>query len=112
METLVEKFRIIEGSNTHGSVDLDSLTNLPQVIMPPKFKAPEFIKYDGIGDLCAHLRMFCRNVAPYGDNQEILAFYPFFLKKFGNMPLFPNYIGVCPCFETRFYQNRVMPDQT
>ena len=28
------------------------------------------------------------------------------------MPLFPNYIGVCPCFETRFYQNRVMPDQT
>ena len=28
------------------------------------------------------------------------------------MPLFPNYIGACPYFETRFYQNRVMPDQT
>ena len=28
------------------------------------------------------------------------------------MPLLPNYIGVCPCFETRFYQNQVMPDQT
>ena len=27
------------------------------------------------------------------------------------MPLFPNYIGACPCFETQFYQNRVMPDQ-
>ena len=28
------------------------------------------------------------------------------------MPLFPNYIGACPCFETQFYQNRVMLDQT
>ena len=26
---------------------------------------------------------------------------PLFGKKFGNMPLFANYIGVCPCFETR-----------
>ena len=37
---------------------------------------------------------------------------PFLKKKIGNMPLFPNYIRACPCFETRFYQNRVMPDQT
>ena len=28
------------------------------------------------------------------------------------MPLLPNYIGVCPYFETRFYQNQVMSDQT
>ena len=58
VETLVEKLGIMEGSNTHGSVDLDSLTNFPQVIMPPKFKAPEFVKYDGTGDPCAHLHMF------------------------------------------------------
>ena len=72
METLVEKLRIIEGSSAYGSVDLDSLTNFPQVIMPPKFKAPEFVKYDGIRDLCAHLRMFCRKMAPYGDNHPLL----------------------------------------
>ena len=34
--------------------------------------------------------------------RENLAFYPFLKKKF----------AICPCFETRFYQNRVMPDQT
>ena len=28
------------------------------------------------------------------------------------MPLFPNYIGACPYFKTRFYQNQVMSDQT
>ncbi|KAL0011334.1 hypothetical protein SO802_006442 [Lithocarpus litseifolius] len=72
VETLAEKLRIIEGSSTHGSVDLDSLTKFPQVIRPPKFKAPEFVKYDGTGDPCAHLRMFCRKMAPYRDNHPLL----------------------------------------
>ena len=40
--------------------------------MPPKFKAPEFVKYDGIGDPCAHLRMFCRKMAPYANNHPLL----------------------------------------
>ena len=48
METLAEKLRIIEGFSVYGSIDLDSLTNFPQVIMPPKFKALEFVKYNGI----------------------------------------------------------------
>ena len=72
VETLAEKLRIIEGSSAHGSVDLDSLTNFPQVIMPPKFKALEFVEYDGIGDPCAHLCMFCRKMAPQGDNHSML----------------------------------------
>ena len=46
VETLVEKLCIIKSSSVHGSVDLDSLTNFLQVVMPPKFKAPEFVKYD------------------------------------------------------------------
>ena len=72
METLVEKIRIIEASGTRGRVNLDSLTNFPHVIMPPKFKAPEFVKYGGTGDLCTHLRMFCSKMAPYGDNHLLL----------------------------------------
>ena len=72
METLVEKFHIIEGSSVHGSIDLDSLTNFPQVIVPPKFNPLEFVKYDGIGDPCAHLRKFYRKMAPYGDNHTLL----------------------------------------
>ena len=72
METLIEKICIIEGSGTRWIVDLNSLTNFPLVIMPPKFKALEFIKYDGTGDPCTHLCMFCRNMAPYGDNHLLL----------------------------------------
>ena len=40
--------------------------------MPSKFKAPEFVKSNGTGDLCVHLRMFCRKMAPYGDNHPLL----------------------------------------
>ena len=72
METLAEKIHIIEGSSARGSVDIDSLTNFPQFIMPPKFKAPKFVKYDGNGDPCAHLRMFCRKMATYGENHPLL----------------------------------------
>ena len=72
VKTLTDKICIIEGSNARGSVNLDSLTNFPQVIMPPKFKVPKFIKYDGTGDPCTHLHMFCRKMAPYGDNHPLL----------------------------------------
>ena len=72
MEILTEKIRIIEGSGARGSVNLDSLTNFPQVIMPPKFKSPKFVKYDGTRDHCTHLCMFCRKMAPYGDNHPLI----------------------------------------
>ena len=44
--------------------------------MPPKFKSPEFVKYDGTGDLCAHLRMFSRKMEPYRDNVFALSNLP------------------------------------
>ena len=72
VETLIEKICIIEGSSTRGSVNLNSLANFPHVVMPPKFKAPEFVKYDGTRDPCTHLRMFYRKMAPYGDNHPLL----------------------------------------
>ena len=28
------------------------------------------------------------------------------------MSLFPNYLGPCPCFETRLVENRVWDDET
>ena len=62
----------MEGSSTHRRVDLDSLTNFPLVVMPPMFKEPEFVKYDSTRDPCVHLHMFCRKMAPYGDNYPLL----------------------------------------
>jgi len=40
--------------------------------MPPKFKALEFVKYDGTRDPCTHLCMLCRKMASYGGNHPLL----------------------------------------
>uniref|UniRef100_A0A2N9F828 Retrotransposon gag domain-containing protein n=1 Tax=Fagus sylvatica TaxID=28930 RepID=A0A2N9F828_FAGSY len=40
--------------------------------VPPKFKAPEFEKYNGRGDPMIHLQMYCRKMAPYADNEPLL----------------------------------------
>jgi hypothetical protein len=42
------------------------------MMMPPKFKAPEFEKYNGRGDPMIHLQMYCRKMAPYADNEPLL----------------------------------------
>ena len=72
VETLAEKLQIMEGSSAHRSVDLDSLTNFSQVVMPPKLKAPKIVKYDGTRDPCVHLRRFYRKMAPYKDDNPLL----------------------------------------
>ena len=40
--------------------------------MPPKFKAPKFVKYDGTRDPYTNLHTFCRKMTPYGDNHPLL----------------------------------------
>uniref|UniRef100_A0A2N9HXX3 Integrase catalytic domain-containing protein n=1 Tax=Fagus sylvatica TaxID=28930 RepID=A0A2N9HXX3_FAGSY len=40
--------------------------------VPPKFKAPEFEKYNGRGDPMIHLQMYCQKMAPYADNEPLL----------------------------------------
>ena len=72
VETLTKKMCIMESSVSRGNVDLENLTNFPQVVMPPKFKSLEFVKYDGTRDPYAHLRIFCRKMAPYGHNSPLL----------------------------------------
>ena len=68
MEIIKEKIHIIQGSSSHGNINFDSLAWFLHIIMPHKFKSLEFVKYDGTGDPYAHLRMFYRKMAPYGDN--------------------------------------------
>ena len=40
--------------------------------MPLKFKSPKFVKYNGTGGPYAYWCMFCKKIAPYGDNKPLL----------------------------------------
>uniref|UniRef100_A0A2N9FX97 Retrotransposon gag domain-containing protein n=1 Tax=Fagus sylvatica TaxID=28930 RepID=A0A2N9FX97_FAGSY len=52
--------------------NFSSMSWFPNMTMPPKFKAPEFEKYNGRGDPMIHLQMYCRKMEPYADNEPLL----------------------------------------
>jgi hypothetical protein len=72
IDSLEEKIRLIQGLNSFGNRDFSSMSWFPNMTVPPKFKAPEFEKYNGRGDPMIHLQMYCRKMAPYADNEPLL----------------------------------------
>uniref|UniRef100_A0A2N9EQZ3 Uncharacterized protein n=1 Tax=Fagus sylvatica TaxID=28930 RepID=A0A2N9EQZ3_FAGSY len=72
IDSLEEKIRLMQGLNSFGNTDFSSMSWFPNMTMPPKFKAPEFEKYNGRGDPMIHLQMYCRKMAPYADNEPLL----------------------------------------
>jgi hypothetical protein len=72
IDSLEEKIRLMQGLNSFGNTDFSSMSWFPNMTVPPKFKAPEFEKYNGRGDPMIHLQMYCRKMAPYADNEPLL----------------------------------------
>uniref|UniRef100_A0A2N9HX59 RNase H type-1 domain-containing protein n=1 Tax=Fagus sylvatica TaxID=28930 RepID=A0A2N9HX59_FAGSY len=57
IDSLEEKIRLIQGLNSFGNTDFSSMSWFPNMTVPPKFKAPEFEKYNGRGDPMIHLQI-------------------------------------------------------
>ncbi|XP_039009964.1 uncharacterized protein LOC120138584 [Hibiscus syriacus] len=53
-------------------MDAIELSMVPDLILPPKFKVPNFKKYDGTTCLFAHLTIFCRRMTGYTENEKLL----------------------------------------
>lgn len=68
---LAEKLRILEG---HNSTRLSALEMclVPDVVIPPKFKTPEFEKYKGLTCPNVHLKMYCRKMAAYARDDKLM----------------------------------------
>ncbi|KAL4362241.1 hypothetical protein GQ457_04G029550 [Hibiscus cannabinus] len=71
-EKLEEMIRSMQGASVHGGVDAKDLSLVSNLEMPPKFKTPEFEKFDGTTCPSAHLTMYCRKMALYLDNEKLL----------------------------------------
>ncbi|KAL4304350.1 hypothetical protein GQ457_10G004780 [Hibiscus cannabinus] len=63
---LEEKFKAAEGP------DARELSLVPNLVLPMKFKMPEFEKFDGTSSPAVHLTMFCRRMTGHVDNDELL----------------------------------------
>ncbi|KAJ9168548.1 hypothetical protein P3X46_020054 [Hevea brasiliensis] len=62
LSALEERLRAIEGLNMYGSVDVASLRLVPDVVVPPKFKVPDFDKYTGNSDPRIHLATYIAKI--------------------------------------------------
>uniref|UniRef100_A0A2N9I3K7 Retrotransposon gag domain-containing protein n=1 Tax=Fagus sylvatica TaxID=28930 RepID=A0A2N9I3K7_FAGSY len=78
IDSLEEKIRLIQGLNSFGNTDFSSMSWFPNMTVPPKFKAPEFEKYNGRGDPMIHLQISLTwkeladtFLAQYGFNSQI-----------------------------------------
>ena len=72
LEILEERLRMIEGNKDYGFGDAAGLCLTPNLVIPPKFKAPEFKKYEGISCPKNHLTMYCRRMASHARDDKML----------------------------------------
>ena len=62
----------MEGFDVYGMVDVRTMSLVPDLVLPPKFKVPTFDKYDGTKCPSAHLYMYCRKMTGYTSNDKLL----------------------------------------
>ncbi|XP_039021236.1 uncharacterized protein LOC120153320 [Hibiscus syriacus] len=71
LKSMEERMRSVELEPFYG-MDARELSLVPDLILPSKFKAPDFEKYDGTTCPSAHLVMFCRRMTGYTENEKLL----------------------------------------
>ncbi|XP_016733737.1 uncharacterized protein [Gossypium hirsutum] len=69
---LKEKFKAMESADHHQGIDAKDLSLVPDLVLPSKFKMPEFEKYNGTSCLEAHITMFCRRMTGYINSDHLL----------------------------------------
>ena len=73
-ELLEERMRAMEGINIFESLDVTELSLVSGLVIPHKFKAPTFDKYDGTKCPTTHLTMYCRKMSAYTNNDKLLIY--------------------------------------
>ena len=71
-DLIEERLRAMEGEDMYGIVDVNIMSLISDLVLPPKFKMPEFKKYNGTKCSSTHLFMFCRKMAGYTKNEKLL----------------------------------------
>lgn len=70
-QILEERLRRVEGFGSRAREARD-LCLIPDVVLPPKFKVPDFDKYRGATCPKSHLTMYCRKMSTYSHDDRLL----------------------------------------
>ncbi|XP_057958612.1 uncharacterized protein LOC131151385 [Malania oleifera] len=71
-DELEKLLRAIEGPQTFNITRPSNYCLVPNVVLPPKFKMPDFEKFDGTTCLRTHMSLFCQSMTAYVDNKTLM----------------------------------------
>lgn len=70
-QSLEETLKSMQGLDTYGGFEYSDFFLFPEVDYPPKFKIPDFAKYNGTGEPYAHLQVFAGELGAYGKDDKL-----------------------------------------
>lgn len=63
--------KVMENTDPLG-LDAVEMCLVPSVVIPAKFKVPDFEKYKGANDRRTHIRAYCHKMDAYYDDDKLL----------------------------------------
>ena len=71
-DLIEERMRAIKGIGDYLFADMAKLCLVPNVVIPPKFKVPDFDKYKGTTWPKNYLKMYYRMMGAYSRDEKLL----------------------------------------
>jgi hypothetical protein len=72
MAALEARIRAIEGVDLYDPIRAAKMCLVPNVVIPKKFRVPEFIKYTGTQYPITHLKSYCNKMAEVVHDEKLL----------------------------------------
>jgi len=72
LDHIEERLIAIEGGGDYSFADMEELCLVPYVVIPPKFKVPDFDMYKGTTCPKSHLKLYCRKIGAYAKDEKLL----------------------------------------
>jgi hypothetical protein len=72
MAALEAKIRAIEGVDLYDPIRAAEMCLVPDMVVPKKFRVPEFIKYTGTQCPVTHLKSYCNKMAEVVHDEKLL----------------------------------------
>jgi len=75
LDHIEERLRAIEGGRDYAFVGMEELCLVLDVVIPLKFKVPNFDKYKGTTCPKNHMKMYCRKMGAYAKDENLLMYF-------------------------------------
>ena len=72
LDLIEERLRVIEGFGDYPFADMAELCSVTDVVIPPKFKVPDFDKYKGTTFPKNHLKVYYQKMGAYSRDEKLL----------------------------------------